>query len=272
MRDSPAKSTNWNQIANILFFPSVTVGPPARGMICARGAGGGRWNSSRSGIAAQVSEFADIWDSKLHGFLPAARYEHFSKLSAGWRRRNAAVVGEIVRYGESGERRFQAVAGKHVGLFVRWMPEGPPAGPIRVLEKDWISRPFGVQRATGRARIESDCGQRRDCAFRANGLRDWVPARARWEFAGGGAGCGWKRLCWCDGGVEITTDDADFDGAGAGGFIGCTWKADLRGPPGSERGIFLAESGLGRRTLGAILQRLFRTPGPMLARIVGRRG
>src|SRR5438067_164341 len=190
------------------FFPSGDGWPSAVEMGVPAALGEALEFNPRTRDRAQFLNLLDIWDSKLHGFLLAGEYEHFSKLEK-------EVREQILQsWADSSLRKrraaFQALR-KAIGFLYVMLPES--GGTSRVWKKMRFPGPLGVQRPAA-----------------ARGLKVIVPEK---ETAlacdvcviGSGAGGGVAAAEQAAAGKDVLVmeagnyyDDADFDGAELAGF------------------------------------------------------
>src|SRR5256885_9086020 len=169
---------------------------------------------------AQFLNLLDIWDWKVHGFLLAGEYEHFSKLSRDVRE------GMLRSWADSslGKRRaaFQALR-KATGFLYVMLPEG--GGTSRVWKKIRFPGPLGVQRPQA-----------------AHALKVLVPEKETVLACdvcviGSGAGGGVAAAELAAAGKDVLVmgageyyDDGDFYGGGVGGVLrACPGGGVLRG-------------------------------------------
>src|SRR5579859_4388530 len=190
------------------FFPSSDGWPSAVEMGVPGALAEALDSNPRTRDRAQFLNLLDIWDSKLHGFLLAGEYEHFSKLNRNVRE------GMLRSWADSslGKRRaaFQTLR-KAIGFLYVMLPEG--GGTSRVWRKIRFPGPLGVQRPAA-----------------ARGLKVIVPEKETSLACdvcviGSGAGGGVASAELAAAGKDVLVveagsyyDDADFDGAELGGF------------------------------------------------------
>src|SRR2546430_736636 len=131
------------------FFPSSDGWPSAVKMGVPAALEEALEFNPRTRDRAQFLNLLDIWDSKLHGFVLAGEYEHFSKLSRDVRE------GMLRSWADSSlvKRRaaFQALR-KAIGFLYVMLPES--GGASRVWKKMRFPRPLEIGRASGRGRGE----------------------------------------------------------------------------------------------------------------------
>ncbi len=220
------------------FFPSGDGWPSAVEMGVPAALEDALEFNPRTRDRAQFLNLLDIWDSKLHGFLLAGEYEHFSKLNRDVRE------GMLRSWADSslGKRRaaFQALR-KAIGFLYVMLPES--GGTSRVWKKIGFPGPLGVQRPAA-----------------ARGLKVIVPEK---ETAlacdvcviGSGAGGGVAAPELAAAGKDVLVmeagnyyDDADFDGAELAGFQRLYLEGGFAGTQDQSVG-FLAGECLGGGTV-----------------------
>jgi choline dehydrogenase-like flavoprotein len=187
---------------------------------------------------AQFLNLLDIWDSKLHGFLLAGEYEHFSKLSRDVRE------GMLRSWADSslGKRRaaFQALR-KAIGFLYVMLPES--GGASRVWKKIRFPGPLGVQKPAATRGLKVIAAEKEtalgcDVCVIGSGAGGGVAAA---ELAAAG-----KDVLVMEAGNYY--DDADFDGAELAGFQRLYLEGGFAGTQDQSVG-FLAGECLGGGTV-----------------------
>jgi hypothetical protein len=198
---------------------------------------------------AQFLNLLDVWDSKLHGFLLAGEYEHFSKLEKEVRE------GMLQSWADSSLRKrraaFQGLR-KAIGFLYVMLP-GNGGGASRVWQKIKFPGPLGVQRPLA-----------------ARMLQVVVPEKetkltCEVCVIGSGAGGGVAAAELAAAGKDVLVmeagnyyDDADFDGAELAGFQRLYLEGGFAGTQDHSVG-FLAGECLGGGTV-VNYSTSFRTP------------
>ena len=198
---------------------------------------------------AQFMNLLDVWDSKLHGFLLAGEYEHFSKLERNVRERM------LRSWADSSLRKRRAafqVLRKAIGFLYVMLPE-LGTGASRVWQKLKFPGPLGVQRPKA-----------------ARALHVMIPEKetkltCEVCVIGSGAGGGVAAAELAAAGKDVLVveagnyyDDADFDGAELAGFQRLYLEGGFAGTQDQSVG-FLAGECLGGGTV-VNYSTSFRTP------------
>ena len=220
------------------FFPSCGGWPSAVEMGVPDALAEALDFNPRTRDRAQFLNLLDIWDSKLHGFLLAGEYEHFSQLNRDVRE------GMLRSWADSSlvKRRaaFQALR-KAIGFLYVMLPEG--GGTSRVWKKIRFPGPLGVQKPAA-----------------ARGLKVIVPEKETSLACdvcviGSGAGGGVAAAELVAAGKDVLVmeagnyyDDADFDGAELAGFQRLYLEGGFAGTQDQSVG-FLAGECLGGGTV-----------------------
>ncbi|HLZ11097.1 MAG TPA: FAD-dependent oxidoreductase [Candidatus Acidoferrum sp.] len=187
---------------------------------------------------AQFSNLLDIWDSKLHGFLLAGEFEHFSMLAKEVRE------GMLRSWADSSMRKrraaFQALR-KAIGFLYVMLPER--GGASRVWRKIKFPGPLGVQRPAAARALTAEVPEKEtkatcDVCVIGSGAGGGVAAA---ELAAAG-----KDVLVMEAGNYY--DDADFDGAELAGFRRLYLEGGFAGTQDQSVG-FLAGECLGGGTV-----------------------
>jgi choline dehydrogenase-like flavoprotein len=180
---------------------------------------------------AQFLNLLDMWDSKLHAFLLAGRYERFSNLEE-------KVRAEVLRsWADSSLRKrraaFQALR-KAIGFLYVMLPGGGGASPVWRRIK--YPGPLGVQRPQAKHSLQVIVPEK-DVALSCDVC-----------VLGSGAGGGVAAAVLAAAGKDVVVfekgsyyDDADFDGAELAGFQRLYAEGGFAGTEDQSVGILAGE-------------------------------
>jgi long-chain-alcohol oxidase len=180
---------------------------------------------------AQFLNLLDVWDSKLHAFLLAGRYQNFSSLEAPVRER-------ILRSwaNSSFARRRAAFQGLRKAIGFLYLMLQRSSGGSAVWEKIKYPGPLGVQRPRAK-RVMQVILPEKDLALSCDIC-----------VIGSGAGGGVAAAVLAAAGNDVLVieagdyyDDADFDGAELGGFQRLYLEGGFAGTKDHSVGILAGE-------------------------------
>ena len=185
----------------------------------------------RTRARAQFLKLLDVWNSKLHAFLLAGRYENFSSLEAPVRERILRSWGN-----SSLAKRRAAFQGlrKAIGFLYVMLRDG--SGGSAVWEKMKYPGPLGVQKPRARRPL--------NVILPEKGLELTCDVCV----IGSGAGGGVAAAVLAEAGKDVVVmeaggyyDDADFDGAELDGFQRLYLEGGFAGTKDHNVGILAGE-------------------------------